>query len=58
MNLGGHSQCGFSDMQELIDLDRKHTSAIIQEIGQRLRSVLSEEKDMSASLKNTIGPTA
>jgi len=41
-------------MRNRIDIDSKHSRAIIQEIGQRLRAVLKEEPECPGSLRTQI----
>jgi hypothetical protein len=41
-------------MRNLIDIDPKHSRAIIQEIGERLRAVLKEEPECPVSLGTQI----
>jgi hypothetical protein len=41
-------------MRNLIDIDPKHSRAIIQEIGDRLRAVLKEEPECPGSLRTQI----
>ena len=41
-------------MHNRIDIDPKHSRAIVQEIGQRLRAVLKEEPECRESLRTQI----
>jgi hypothetical protein len=41
-------------MRTRIDIDFKHSRAIVQEIGERLRTVLKEEPECPASLRTQI----
>ena len=41
-------------MRYRIDIDPKHSRAIVQEIGQRLRAVLNEEPELPARLRAQI----
>jgi hypothetical protein len=41
-------------MHNRIDIDPKHSRAIVQEIGQRLRAVLNEEPECPGSLRTQI----
>ena len=41
-------------MRNRIDIDPKHSRAIIQEIGDRLRAVLKEEPECPGSLRTQI----
>jgi hypothetical protein len=41
-------------MPNLIDIDPKHSRAIVQEIGERLRAVLKEEPECLGSLRTQI----
>ena len=41
-------------MHNRIDIDPKHSRAIVQEIGQRLRAVLKEEPECPGSLRTQI----
>ena len=41
-------------MRNRIDIDSKHSRAIVQEIGERLRAVLKEESECSGSLRTQI----
>ena len=41
-------------MRNRIDIDSKHSRAIIQEIGERLRAVLKEEPECPGSLRTQI----
>ena len=41
-------------MRNRIDIDPKHSRAIVQEIGQRLRAVLKEEPECPGSLRTQI----
>ena len=41
-------------MHNRIDIDPKHSRAIVQEIGERLRAVLKEEPECRGSLKTQI----
>ena len=42
-------------MRNRIDIDHKHSRAIVQEIGERLRASLKEEQELPASLRPQIG---
>ena len=44
---------GFA-MRNRIDIDSKHSRAIVQEIGERLRAFLQEESEPSGSLRTQI----
>ena len=41
-------------MRNRIDLDSKHSRAIVQEIGERLRAFLKEEPELPGSLRTQI----
>ena len=41
-------------MRNRIDIDSKHSRAIVQEIGERLRVVLKEEPECPGSLRTQI----
>jgi len=41
-------------MRNRIDIDPKHSRAIVQEIGERLRAVLKEEPECPGSLRTQI----
>ena len=41
-------------MRNCIDLDSRHSLAIVQEIGERLRAVLKEEPECPVSLRTQI----
>ena len=41
-------------MRNRIDIDPKHSRAIVQEIGERLRAFLKEEPELSGSLRTQI----
>jgi hypothetical protein len=41
-------------MRNRIDLDHRHSRAIVQEIGERLRASLKEERELPASLRTQI----
>jgi hypothetical protein len=41
-------------MRNRIDIDPKHSRAIVQEIGERLRAVLKEEPECPRSLRTQI----
>ncbi len=41
-------------MRNRIDIDPKHSRAIVQEIGGRLRAVLKEEPELPGSLRTQI----
>ena len=41
-------------MRNRIDIDPKHSRAIVQEIGERLRSFLKEEPELPGSLRTQI----
>ena len=41
-------------MRKRIDIDSKHSRAIVQEIGERLRAVLKEEPECPGSLRTQI----
>ena len=41
-------------MHNRIDIDPKHSRAIVQEIGERLRAVLKEEPECPGSLRTQI----
>jgi hypothetical protein len=41
-------------MRNCVDIDRTHRRAIVQEIGERLRSVLKEEPELPGSLRTQI----
>jgi hypothetical protein len=41
-------------MRDRIDINLKHSRAIVQEIGERLRAVLKEEPECPGSLKTQI----
>jgi len=41
-------------MRNHIDIDPKHSRAIVQEIGERLRAVLKEEPECPGSLRTQI----
>jgi hypothetical protein len=41
-------------MRDRIDVDPKHSRAIVQEIGERLRGILKEEPELSGSLRAQI----
>ena len=41
-------------MRDRIDIDHKHSRAIVQEIGERLRAVLKEEPECPGSLRTQI----
>ena len=41
-------------MRNRIDIDHKHSRAIVQEIGERLRASLKEEQELPASLRTQI----
>jgi hypothetical protein len=41
-------------MRNRIDVDPKHSRAIVQEIGERLRAVLKEEPELPGSLRAQI----
>jgi len=41
-------------MRNLIDIDPKHSLAIVQEIGERLRAFLREEPELPRSLRAQI----
>jgi hypothetical protein len=41
-------------MHNRIDLDPKHSRAIVQEVGERLRAVLKEEPECPGSLRTQI----
>lgn len=41
-------------MRNCIDLDPKHSRAIVQEIGERLRAVLKEDPECPGSLRTQI----
>ena len=41
-------------MRNCIDIDLKHSRAIVQEIGERLRAVLKEEPECPGSLRTQI----
>jgi hypothetical protein len=41
-------------MRNRIDIDPKHSRAIVQEIGERLRAFLKEEPELSGSLRAQI----
>jgi hypothetical protein len=41
-------------MRNRIDIDRKHSRAIVQEIGERLRASLKEESELPGSLRAQI----
>ena len=41
-------------MRNRIDIDSKHSRAIVQEIGERLRAVLKEEPECPGSLRTQI----
>ena len=41
-------------MRNRIDIDPKHSRAIVQEIGERLRAVLKEEPECRGSLRTQI----
>jgi len=41
-------------MRNSIDIDSKHSRAIVQEIGERLRAVLKEEPEFPGSLRTQI----
>ncbi len=42
-------------MRSRIDIDHRHSRAIVQEIGERLRASLKEERELPASLRMQIG---
>ena len=42
-------------MRNRIDIDHRHSRAIVQEIGERLRASLKEERELPASLRMQIG---
>ena len=42
-------------MRNRIDIDPKHSRAIVQEIGERLRAFLKEEPELSGSLRAQLG---
>jgi hypothetical protein len=42
-------------MRNRIDIDDRHCRAIVQEIGERLRASLKEERDLPESLRMQIG---
>ena len=42
-------------MRNRIDIDPKHSRAIVQEIGERLRAFLKEEPELPGSLRAQIG---
>ena len=41
-------------MRNRIDIDSKHSRAIVQEIGERLRAFLKEEPELPGSLRTQI----
>ena len=41
-------------MRDRIDIDPKHSRAIAQEIGERLRAFLKEEPELSGSLRGQL----
>jgi hypothetical protein len=41
-------------MRNRIDIDHRHSRAIVQEIGERLRASLKEERELPASLRTQI----
>jgi hypothetical protein len=41
-------------MRNRIDIDPKHSRAIVQEIGERLRALLKEEPELLGSLRTQI----
>jgi hypothetical protein len=41
-------------MRNRIDMDPKHSRAIVQEIGERLRAFLNEEPELPGSLRTQI----
>ena len=41
-------------MRNRIDIDPKHSRAIVQEIGERLRALLKEEPELPGSLRTQI----
>lgn len=41
-------------MRNRIDIDTKHTNAIVQEIGERLRALMKEEPELAGSLRAQI----
>ena len=41
-------------MRNRIDIDPKHSRAIVQEIGERLRAFLKEEPELPGSLRTQI----
>jgi hypothetical protein len=41
-------------MRNRIDIDTKHSRAIVQEIGERLRAFLKEEPELPGSLRTQI----
>jgi hypothetical protein len=41
-------------MRNRIDIDQKHSRAIVQEIGERLHASLKEERELPASLRTQI----
>ena len=41
-------------MRNRIDIDRKHSRAIVQEVGERLRAFLKEEPELPGSLRTQI----
>ena len=43
-------------MRNPIEIDYSHSHAIIQEIGERLRTLLKEERELPASLRLQIDP--
>lgn len=38
-------------MQNAIDIDRKHSLAIVREIGERLRSIIGQETELPNALR-------
>ena len=41
-------------MRNCIDIDPKHSRAIVQEIGERLRALLKEEPELPGSIKTRL----